>query len=118
MRRSLIIAATAVTLLAPGFALACTGIGKGAPALAFGGSAQVETGSVTAIDPAAMTFSCHWKSSDRTYQVNAQTMFRKSGAKVRFADLKPKDVVKVKFHTSGKTEVADEVTVEPPGWDE
>lgn len=118
MRRSFVIAALAVSLLAPGLALACTGIGKGAPALASGGSAQVETGSVTAIDPAAMTFSCHWKTSDRTYQVSAQTVFRKGGAKVRFADLKQKDIVKVKFHASGQTDVADQVTIEPPGWDE
>ena len=117
MRRSFVLAALTASLLAPGLALACTGIGKGAP-VALGGSAQVETGSVTAIDPAAMTFSCHWKTSDRTYQVSAQTVFRKGGAKVRFADLKPKDVVKVKYHTSGQTNVADQVTIEPPGWDE
>ena len=119
MRRSLLAASVAAVLLSPVIALACTGIGKGAPpAMGSGAPERVETGTVTAVDAAAMTFSCHWKTGDWTYHVTADTAFHQGGAKVRFADLKPGAIVKVKYHFEGKTEVADTVTIEPVGWGE
>jgi uncharacterized protein DUF5666 len=120
MRRSLVAASVAVALLSPVIALACTGIGKGAPPAMGSGAPEekFETGTVTSVDAAAMTFSCHWKTGDWTYQVTADTAFHQGGAKVRFADLKPGAVVKVKYHFEGKTEVADTVTIEPAGWGE
>jgi len=120
MRRSLVAASVAMALLSPVVALACTGIGKGAPPAMGSGAPEerVETGTITAVDAAAMTFSCHWKTGDWTYQVTADTAFHQGGAKVRFADLKRGAVVKVKYHYEGKTEVADTVTIEPAGWGE
>ena len=70
-----------------------------------------QIGKITAVDAAAMTFGCHWRSDDWTYQTNAKTTFQRGGSAVRFADLKTGDVVQVLFHMEGTTEVADVVMI-------
>lgn len=70
-----------------------------------------QIGRVTQIDQASMTFGCHWRTGDWTYQANAKTTFRMGETAAGFADLKPGATVQVLFHFVGKTEVADAVMI-------
>jgi len=79
---------------------------------------------VTAVDPAARTFSCQAKAGEVTYAYKAtdSTVFRTAGARVKLryiwnkgslSDLKVGDVVTVQFHVRGGERIADRVAIYP-----
>lgn len=118
MRAWIIFAATGAALLGTAAqpALANDGTGKGHPPIALGSSGPEQPslqqiGRVTSVDPAAMTFACHWASGDWTYHVTEKTAFRRDGKAATMNDLKTGDVVQVLFHMEGTNEVADAVGI-------
>jgi len=117
MRALIVYAATGAVLLASSTApaVANDGTGKGHNRLIALSSARPDLegqqiGRVTVMDKAAMTFGCHWQSSDWTYQVAPKTVFRKGGA-ANFSDLKSGDTVEVLFHMDSDKRVADTVYI-------
>jgi hypothetical protein len=68
-------------------------------------------GTVTAIDDAGKTFSCHWRTADWTYRTADKTVFRIGKKTGSFSDLKVGAAVKVDFHLVGKDRIADTVVI-------
>ena len=68
-------------------------------------------GTVTTIDDASKTFSCHWKTSDSTYTTTDQTVFRMARKPARFSDLKVGETVQIEYHVVNKDWVADRVVI-------
>jgi hypothetical protein len=72
---------------------------------------RIRAGTVTAIDDAGKTFSCHWRTADWTYRTADKTVFllgKKTGS---FSDLKVGAAVKVNYHVVGKEWIADTVVI-------
>ena len=77
---------------------------------------------VTAVDPAAGTFTCQAEVGEKayTYKTTGRTVFRVSGARVKLryiwnkgslSDLKVGETVTVQFHVSGGERIADRVAI-------
>jgi hypothetical protein len=70
-----------------------------------------KAGTVTAIDDAGRTFSCHWKTVDWTYGTADKTVFRVGKKTGSFSDLKVGATVKVNYHLVGNERIADRVVI-------
>jgi hypothetical protein len=79
---------------------------------------------VTAVDPAAGTFSCQAKVGEPvyTYRTTAGTVFRVSGERVKLrylwqkgslSDVKVGETVTVQYHLRGSERIADRVAIYP-----
>ncbi len=79
-------------------------------------AAARRVGIVTAVDTAAHTFVCHWKTSDWTYRITDKTTYAAEDAKDKTktnaassADLKVGATVAVDYHQDGGADIADMV---------
>jgi hypothetical protein len=71
-------------------------------------------GAVTAVDDAAKTFTCHWKTKDWTFKTNDKTTYS-VGTKAGFwSDLKLGSEVSVSSHDEGSDHIADQVSIKAP----
>jgi len=77
------------------------------------GAATIPRGTVTAVDAAAKSFTCHWRTGDRTYGTTDKTVFRMGRKRASFSDLKPGEIVQVSYHRAGGERVSDRVTIKP-----
>jgi hypothetical protein len=68
-------------------------------------------GTVTAVDAAAKTFTCHWKTGDMTFKTTDKTQYWKGGKQGSWADLKAGDTVSVGYHDEGADRVAETVRI-------
>ena len=74
-------------------------------------TARARTGTITAIDVADKTFTCHWQASDWTYQLTDKTSFQVGEKVASLADLKVGATVQVAYHEDGNAQIADQVTI-------
>lgn len=74
-------------------------------------SAYVYRGVITSVNPAIMTFLCHWRTNNWIYKTTGKTVFRLGKSPASFANLKVGDTVKVKFHIVDKDWIADRVNI-------
>jgi hypothetical protein len=72
-------------------------------------------GKVTAVDPAAKTFSCMWKTVEKTFAINEQTVILRGQKPGSWADVKVGALVTVRAHARGSQQVADKVIVQASG---
>jgi hypothetical protein len=76
------------------------------------GKAHVKLrGTVTVVDAAAKTFTCHWKTGDMTFKTTDKTQYWKGGKEGSWADLKTGDTVSVGYHDEGADHVAETVRI-------
>jgi hypothetical protein len=80
---------------------------------ALGGRTQVQTGSVTYVDPVTMNFVCRDKTASRRYWATRATRFGAGRPGASFFDLAPGQTVQVTSHLSGRIDVADQVILLP-----
>lgn len=78
------------------------------PSLAQGG--QIQTGTITFLDPVSMNFIVQGRTGARQYWATRATFFRASRPSASFFDLTMGQRVEVAFHNSGPLEIADVVT--------
>ncbi|HEY6578397.1 MAG TPA: hypothetical protein VIY09_03680 [Rhizomicrobium sp.] len=110
MRGSLL--AVAVFLLAQSLAPVCLAQSaidgaSGLPMPGPAGTAHVQTGAITRLDPASMSFVCEGKGISQTYWITRATRFRAGPHRASFFDLRTGQTVQVASHDSGSLEVAD-----------
>jgi len=77
-------------------------------------ASAIDAGVVTAVDSAARTFTCHWKTTDSTYQTTEKTVFRIGRKAGSWSDLKVGETVQVSYHRQGQDRIADRVTIAAP----
>jgi hypothetical protein len=75
---------------------------------------KAKTGAVTAIDDAAKTFTCHWKTTDWTFKTNDKTTYSVGTKAGSWSDLKVGSEVKVTSHDEGSDHIADQVSIKAP----
>ena len=92
----------AVCILVSALAIAATAAASNEPA-----------GIVTAVDDAAKTFSCHWKTDDWTwtFKTNDKTTYWVGDKPGSWADVKVGVEVKVTSHDEAGAKVADKVRI-------
>ena len=79
------------------------------------GFAEHQFGTVSAVNGAEKTFTCHWKSLDSTYRATDKTAYywgvedpKRTAA---WKDLKVGSEITVTYHVHGKERVADKVEI-------
>lgn len=68
-------------------------------------------GAVTAVDAAAKTITCHWKSGDMTFKTTDKTQYTMGGKPGSWADVKTGETVSVAYHDEGADHVAETVRI-------
>jgi hypothetical protein len=71
-------------------------------------------GVVTAVDDAAKTFTCQWKTKDWTFKTNDKTTYSVGTKAGSWSDLKVGSEVSVTSHDEGSDHIADQVSIKAP----
>lgn len=114
MRRST--AAIAVLLLVQGLvqpSLAQAVNGTAIDTSGRAGPARARTGTVVFIDSATMNLVCRDRRGTQSYWVTRATRFRAGARNTSFFNLKTGQPIDVVFHSSGRIDVADVITLLP-----
>jgi hypothetical protein len=77
-------------------------------------SANAETisgGKVTAVNAAARSFDCHWRTKDWTFKTNDKTIIKVGKKIAAWSEVKAGQTVNIKFHQEGDVRVADRVVL-------